>query len=68
MIRCDFDKYNNIKYDYVNLDYLKEQLIKDNKMLGWYDLDVNIISDIVNLGNNIKNKADVFLLLEQEVQ
>ena len=63
MVAFDFDKYNNIKYDKLNLDIIKKQLLNDNNMLGWYDLNTSFLDDVLKTAENIKSKADVFLVI-----
>ena len=63
MVTFEFNKYKNISYENLNLDFLKEQLLKDNNMLGWYDLDEKYVSDILETSKKIRANSDVFIIV-----
>lgn len=63
MVAFDFDKYNNIKYDKLNLDIIKKQLLDDDNMLGWYDLNTDFLDDVISTADLVRKKADVFLVI-----
>ena len=63
MVTFDFNKYVNLRYEDLNLDSIKDKLIKENKMFGWYDLDSRYLDDIIETSKSITEKCDVFLVI-----
>lgn len=63
MVTFDFDKYVNIRFEKFNLDVIHKQLIEDNNMFGWYDLDKCNLKDISLTAERIRNTSDVFLVI-----
>ena len=63
MVTFDFNKYVNLRFEKLNLDALTNLMIKDNNMMGWFDLDSRYIEDIKETANQIKEKSDVFLII-----
>ena len=63
MVTFDFNKYVNLRYENLNLDYVVKKLLSDNKMIGWYDLDSRYVDDIIETSNQIIKNSDVFLVI-----
>ena len=63
MVTFDFNKYVNLRFENLNLDAITSLLIKDNKMLGWFDLDNRLVNDIMKTSIDIRNNSDVFLII-----
>lgn len=63
MVTFEFNKYKNISYENLNLDVLKNQMLRDNMMLGWYDLDDKYVDDIISTSKKIIANTDVFLVI-----
>lgn len=72
MIKYDFDTYTNIeqqeikKYD-EKIEKIKNIMKKKDSMLDWFDVESTIteeeIEDIVSSSEEIRKKADVFLVI-----
>ncbi len=62
MVNFDFKRFNFTSDDNYNLSNIKERFLADNKMTGWYDLDINT-REILECANEIRNKADVFIVV-----
>ena len=63
MVTFDFNKYINLRFENLNLDILKDKLIKDNNMFGWYDLEKCNLDDICQTAKRIRESCDVFLVI-----
>lgn len=62
MLKFDFSSYNNYKCDNINLVNLKNQMMKDNKYLDWYDLNIDI--DVIEqYASYIRENADIFIVI-----
>ena len=63
MVTFDFNKYVNLRFEKLNLDTLTNLMIKDNNMMGWFDLDSRYIEDIKETAKQIKESSDVLLII-----
>ena len=63
MVTFDFNKYVNLRYENLNLDIIRDQLIQDNNMMGWYDIDKVNVDDIDQTAKRIRETSDVFLVI-----
>ena len=62
MVKFDFKTYNNIYLDNYNLDNMLEKFKTENKMSGWYDLDVDT-NNIIEVSKSIRENADVLIVI-----
>lgn len=62
MIRFDFDTYNSYEINNYDLNYVKEKMLKDNKLLDWYHLKIDT-SEIKKYADKVRNNADVFIVI-----
>ncbi len=62
MIKCDFQNFNSLTSKDYNLDKIKDKFLSENKMAGWYNLDIDT-TDIKKCAKEIREKADVFVVI-----
>ena len=62
MVNFDFNTYNNVKIDDYNLSSIKEKFINDNKMAGWYYLDIDTLK-IKECAKRIRENADILIVI-----
>lgn len=62
MIKCDFQTFNNLALNDYNLDKIRDKFLLENKMSGWYNLDIDT-TDIKKYAQEIRKKADVFIVV-----
>lgn len=62
MIKCDFQTYNNLTFADCSLDNIKNKFLKDRKMSGWYELEIDT-TNIKQLAQEIREKADIFIVI-----
>ena len=62
MIKFDFKTYNKLYDDNCDLSSIKEKFIEENKMSGWYYLDIDT-AKIKDCALKIRNNADILIVI-----
>lgn len=63
MVNFEFNKYKNIDYDNLNLNFIYTQLKNDNAMFDWHNLDEMYVDDIIETSDYVRKNSDVFIVL-----
>lgn len=62
MIKFDFETYNNLSINNIDLTYIENRFIKENNCTDWYELKTDT-SSIKACAMDVREKADIFIVL-----